>query len=81
MSITLSIPPAVMQEARAYAIRNGTTMSRMIREYFTNLVAPRKVVRSDRPCRFLELAESAGVRLPKGWRFNRAECYERGSAK
>ena len=68
MSITLSIPPAVVQEARAYAIKNGTTMSRMIREYFTNLVAPRKAVRSDSPCRFLELAESAGVRLPEGCR-------------
>jgi len=34
MSITLSIPPAVVQEARMYASENGTTMSRMIREYF-----------------------------------------------
>ena len=68
MSITLSIPPAVVQEARAYAIKNGTTMSRMIREYFTNLVAPRKAVRSDERCRFLELAERLAVqprRMPR----------------
>ena len=81
MSITLSIPPAVVQEARAIALRNGTTMSRMIREYFTNLVAPQKEEGEAGSCRFLELAESAGVRLPKGWRFNRAECYGRGSAE
>ena len=81
MSITLSIPPAVVQEARAYALENGTTMSRMIREYFEKLLAPRKEDGEASPCRFLELAESAGVRLPKGWRFNRAECYERGSAE
>ena len=81
MSITLSIPPAVVQEARAYALAKGTTMSRMIREYFTNLVAPRKEEGKAGACRFLELAESADVRLPKGWRFNRAECYERGSAE
>jgi len=81
MSITLSIPPAVVQEARAFALQNGTTMSRMIREYFTNLVAPRKEEAKGRRCRFLELADSAGARLPKGWRFNRAECYERGSAE
>jgi hypothetical protein len=56
-------------------------MSRMIREYFTNLVAPRKEDGKAGACRFLELAESAGVRLPKGWRFNRAECYEKGSAE
>ena len=80
MSITLSIPPAVVQEARAYALENGTTMSRLIREYFTNLVAPRKKEAKTGHCRFLELADSAGVRLPKGWRFNRAECYERGYA-
>ena len=53
----------------------------MIREYFTNLVAPRKKEAKTGHCRFLELADSAGVRLPKGWRFNRAECYERGSAE
>ena len=81
MSITLSIPPAVVQEARAFALQNGTTMSRMIREYFTNLVAPHKEETKAGRCRFLELAESAGARLPKGWRFNRAECYERGSAE
>ena len=82
MSITLSIPPTVVQEARAFAIQNGTTMSRMIREYFMNLVAPRKEKGGAvRRCRFLELADSAGARLPKGWRFNRAECYERGSAE
>ena len=81
MSITLSIPPMVVQEARAFALQNGTTMSRMIREYFTNLVAPRKEMAKAGRCRFLELAESAGARLPKNWRFDRAECYERGSAK
>jgi hypothetical protein len=81
MSITLSIPPAVVQEARAYALENGTTMSRLIREYFVNLVAPRKEACATGSCRFLELADSANVRLPKGWRFNRAECYERGGSK
>lgn len=42
MSITLSIPPAVVQEARIYASENGTTMSRMIREYFIGLVNAKK---------------------------------------
>ena len=81
MSITLSIPPAVVQQARAYALENGTTMSRLIREYFANLVAPRKEERAMGRCRFLELADGAGLRLPKGWRFNRSECYERDGAK
>ena len=81
MSITLSIPPTVVQEARAYALENGTTMSRLIRDYFTNLLAPRTEESDPVHCRFLELAESANVRLPKGWRFNRNECYERVAAK
>ena len=81
MSITLSIPPAVVQEARAYAAENGTTMSRMIREYFIGLVTPRPERKNGDACRFLELAQSANVHLPSGWRFNRSECYERPVAK
>lgn len=81
MSITLSIPHAVVQEARTYAAENGTTMSRLIREYFINLVSADKQEPQTKGCRFLELADAAGVRLPKGWRFNRSECYERVEAK
>ena len=81
MSITLSIPSAIVQEARAYAAENGTTMSRLIREYFIHLVSADKADTQARGCRFLELAESADVRLPKGWRFNRDECYERAKVK
>ena len=81
MSITLSIPPAVAQEARAYAAENGTTMSRLIREYFINLVSADKDKSKSSGCRFLELADAADVRLPDGWRFNRDECYERMEMK
>ena len=81
MSITLSIPPAVVQEVRAYAAENGTTMNRMIREYFTELLSPKQGERGGGNCRFLELAKEANVRLPKGWRFNRDECYERSVAQ
>ncbi len=81
MSITLSIPPAVVQEARAYAAENGTTMSRLIREYFINLVSAEKKESQSKGCRFLELADNADVRLPAGWRFNRDECYERTETK
>lgn len=81
MSITLSIPPAVVQEARAYAAENGTTMSRLIREYFINLVSADKDESKSSGCRFLELADAADVRLPDGWRFNRDECYERMEMK
>ena len=81
MSITLSIPPAVVQDARAYAAENGTTMSRLIREYFISLVSAEKDEPQSKGCRFLELAETADVQLPNGWRFNRNECYERAEGK
>ena len=81
MSITLFIPPAIVQEARAYAAENGTTMSRLIREYFIHLVSADKADTKAKGCRFLELAESADVRLPEGWRFSRDECYERAEVK
>ena len=81
MSITLSIPPAVVRDARAYASEKGTTMSRMIREYFIELVSPNSEECHDGSCRFLDLAKRANVRLPKGWRFDRNECYERVAAQ
>ncbi len=81
MSITLSMPPDVVQAARAYAAENGTTMSRLIREYFINLVSAEKDEPQPRGCRFLELADTAEVRLPEGWRFNRDECYGREEDK
>ena len=60
---------------------NGTTMSRMIREYFAALVMQRPEEGGKERCRFLELAESANEHLPMGWRFNRSECYERAVEK
>jgi len=81
MSITLSMPPDVVQEARAYAAENRTTMSRLIREYFVKLVSVEKNEPQSKGCRFLDLADSADVRFPKGWRFNRNECYERAEEK
>ena len=49
-------------------------------EYFFRLVTPKPDDRDGGYCRFLELAQSANVHLPKGWRFNRNECYEKGDA-
>ena len=43
MSITLSIPPAVVQEARAYAASQGTSLNAMIREPFTVAVVVARV--------------------------------------
>ena len=81
MSITLSIPPDVVQEVRTYAHEKGTTMTRLIRDYFINLVTVPPEKDDVGSCKFIDLAKSADVKLPEGWRFDRNECYERNSAR
>ena len=41
MSITIDLPPAVVQEAREYASARGTTLEQMLFEYLQNCVARR----------------------------------------
>ena len=37
MSITLSVPPAVVQEARMYAEEHGTSLNAMIRDFLARI--------------------------------------------
>ena len=41
MSITIDLPPAVVQEAREYASVRGTTLEQMLFDYLQNCVARR----------------------------------------
>ena len=76
MSITLAMEPEMVHNARIYAAAHGTTMSKMIREYFASLVnvPPRAASRGET---FRALVESASLRSPKGWKFNRDEANAR----
>ena len=82
MSITLSIPPAVVQEARAFAESQGTSLNAMIREYLSRVVTGdthrREMARS-----FREVASAVRRRRKsrKGYRFNRADAYDREIGK
>ena len=78
MSITLSIPPAVVQQARIFAESQGTSLNAMIRDYLSRVVTcdtrRREMARS-----FREVATAVSERRKsrKGYRFNRADAYDR----
>ena len=77
MSITLSIPPAVVQEVREWAEANGTSLNRYVRECLEAKCAELKNVRKARSRQFLEFAKEHEIAVPKGWRWSRAEAAER----
>lgn len=78
MSITLAMDPDMIREARMYAAANGTTMSRMIREYFASLLRTPAPARTEsRGARFRALVEETAIRSPGGWKFSRDEANAR----
>ncbi len=79
MSITLAMDPEMIRKARTYAAANGTTMSKMIREYFASLVdsPPAPVV--NRGESFRDLVRATSLRSPNGWKFDRDEANARVS--
>ena len=82
MSITLSIPPAVVQEARAFAESQGTSLNAMIRDFLSH-VATGDLRRREAAKSFREVAAMVRNRRKarSGYRFNRADAYDRGNGK
>lgn len=75
MSITLSVPPAIVQEVRAYAARNGTSLNQLVRDYLTALVS------TDSDCsssaeEFERFARRTGSTTKHPYRFRRSDAYE-----
>ena len=70
MSITLSIPPNIVQEVREWAEENGTSLNQYIRECLeakcAEIHASRKCLAQDFP----EYTRTRVVHVPKGWKFN-----------
>lgn len=75
MSITLSVPPAIVQEARAFAERRGTSLNQLIRDYLADVVTSKAAGKVDDD-EFDRLVESEGVTLKKPYRFRRQDAYE-----
>ena len=78
MSITLSVPPAVVQEVRLYAVKKGTSLNQMIRDYLQSMADASRRERekiANETFDFLMSQDDGG--LPKDWKFNREEANAR----
>jgi len=76
-SITLAIPPAIVQEARAYARRTDTTLNAMIREYLEGIVSGQNQTEAEEPAEaFARLVAEKGAMLPEPYHFHRADAYD-----
>ena len=78
MSITIDLPPAMAQEARDYAIVQGTTLERMILDYLG-----KELWRRHETVEFMAkldaLARKTSARLTgEAYKFNRADAYPDG---
>jgi len=75
MNITLSADEVLVEEVRAYARKNGTSLNQLVRGYFTSLVdSNTKKKRQRLADEFTALAMNHAGRSPKGWKFNREEA-------
>ena len=76
MSITIDIPPSMVQEAREYATVQGTTLERM---FLDCLAAELKRWREARAVmsKLDELVKNTSARLTgEAYKFNRTDAYE-----
>jgi len=71
MSITLSIPPVIVQEVREWAEANGTSLNAYIRECLEAKCREIDTRRERLAKEFVEFANAHIAHVPKGWKFNR----------
>lgn len=75
MSITIDLPPAVVQEATAFAESRNTTLESLISDYLNSEIR-RSRHASDWKSHFDKLVEETSRRRDAPYRFNRADAYE-----
>ena len=75
MSITLSVPPMIVQEARAYAERNATSINSLIRNYLAE-VAGAETAENTLAEEYAQLVKRRGVKRSRPYRFRRADAYD-----
>ena len=74
MCITLSAPPAVVQDVRSYAERHATSLNALIREHLEKIAAMERKERKDGAQRLKTFFESE-----RGW-FGNDEQFDREQA-
>jgi hypothetical protein len=73
-NITLAIDEAVLDEARAYAKRRGTTINALVREHLANIASEDERIEEARRG-LLELIDNSTGRLGPNFKWNREEIY------
>ena len=78
MSITLSVPPVVVQEARVYAESHGTSLNAMIRDFLVRITSD-ELHRGEAVKSFREVAAAVRGRRGRrsGYKFRREDAYDR----
>ena len=72
MSITLSIPPAIVQEVREWASANGTSLNKFLRDCLEAKVRELREERKKRAAGFRALVKSLPPSgLKSGYKFDR----------
>lgn len=77
MSITLSAPPAVVQDVRMYAERNSTSLNAIIREHLEKIAAIERKSRRDGADQLKRFFESESDWFDDGVEFDRQVANER----
>ena len=78
MSITLAVPPAIVQEARALADRSGTTINQYIRDCLELKANEEREYRLYKAREFERFAKSLGTSgVGADWKFSREEATAR----
>ena len=76
-NFTLAIDEELLRQARRYAAERDTTLSGLVREYLSRLVAQRdKAAKAGQ--NLLKLSEASNWEPELGWQWNREEIYDRG---
>ena len=71
MSITLSIPPAIVQEIRVWAEANDTSLNQYVRDCLEAKVHEIQAARQRQAKEFFAYCNENLAETPKGWRYDR----------
>lgn len=77
MSITLSVPPAIVQEVRLYAERHNTSLNALLRAYMDKLAEEERALREKASLDVYSFLMNQKGWLPSDYHFDREEANAR----
>lgn len=77
MSITLSIPPAVVQDVRIFAERHNTTLNALLRAYMEKVAEEERKRREKASAEVYDFLMGQSGWLPRDYAFDRDEAEAR----